>query len=463
MTPELLAPLDLAFWNIESAGHPLHMGGLFVFDADTPDAARRAADLLATRAARIPGLNTRIRPVLLPVGAAARHVAPDYDPSDHVHLAAPVRDFHVAAGALMQQPLERGRPPWAAHVLPGANGTSFAVLLMFHHAHADGMRAASYALSLLDPAAADWAPAPGGGAPRPEKTGPALRLPDPRKLPGLLRGAVTDAGQALSIGSAMARAAWNVHSSPALVSRGTGARRADGAVVDLRDVDRIRRATGGTVNDILLAVVAGGLRRWLDKRGDGSDGVRPRALVPVSLRDPNSHNGRNGQSSTNGQNSTNDPSASGNRLSGYLTRLPVDEPEPLARLRAVRQAMARNKQAGPATGPGAAALLADVIPPLGHRFGGGLIARSGRLFYDLLISSVPLRGVRGLTLANSPVREAYPLAPLAPGQSLAVGITTYEDRVFYGLLADAVAVPDLDVLARSLTEEAAELVAACGS
>ncbi|WP_367133935.1 MULTISPECIES: wax ester/triacylglycerol synthase family O-acyltransferase [Streptomyces] len=444
MAPELLTPLDLAFWNIESSGYPLHMGGLFVFDADTPNAARRAAGLLVARAARIPGLNTRIRPVLFPFGSAARRVAPDYDPSDHVHLAEPVRDFHAAAGVLMQQPLERGRPPWAAHVLPGAEGTSFAVLFTFHHAHADGMRAASYVLSLLDPAAVDAAPAP-AGAPRRRAADSALRLPDPRKLPGLVRGAVTDAGRAVSISSAMARAAWGVRSSPALTSRATGARRADGAVVGLREVNRIREATGGTVNDILLAVVAGGLRRWLDKRGDGSDGVQPRALVPVSLRDPG------------------DASASGNRLSGYLTRLPVDEAEPLARLRTVREAMERNKQAGPADGPGAAALLADAIPPLGHRFGGGLIARSGRLFYDLLISSVPLRGADGLRLAGSPVREAYPLAPLAPGQSLAVGITTYEDRVCYGLLADAVAVPDLDVLARSIGEEAAELVAVCGT
>ncbi|WP_043268136.1 wax ester/triacylglycerol synthase family O-acyltransferase [Streptomyces sp. CT34] len=449
MAPELLTPLDLAFWSIESAGHPLHMGGLVVFDADAPDAAQRAARLLAARAARTPGLNTRIRPVWLPVGAAARHVTPDYDPLDHVHLAAPVRDFCAAAGTLMQQPLDRGRPPWAAHVLPGADGTSFAVLFTFHHAHADGMRAASYVLSLLDPTDADGTPTDADRAPaaaevpRPRKNGSGLRLPDPRTLPGLVRGAVTDAGRALSIGSAMVRAAWDVHSSPALTSRATGARRADGAVVDLRDVNRVRDSTGGTVNDVLLAVVAGALRRWLDKRGDDSDGVRPRALVPVSLRDPR------------------DPGASGNRLSGYLARLPVDEAEPLARLRAVRAAMERNKQAGPASGPGAAALLADVIPPLGNRFGGGLIARSGRLFYDLLVSSVPLRGAHGLTLADSPVRDAYPLAPLAPGQSLAVGITTYEDRVCYGLLADAVAVPDLDLLARSIAEEAAELVAVC--
>lgn len=443
VTPEPLSPLDLSFWNIESAGHPLHMGGLFVFDADTPDAAQRAAGLIAARAARTPGLNTRIRSVLFPVGGAARHVAPDFDPLEHVHLTAPVRDFHAAAGILMQRPLDRERPPWAAHVLPGADGTSFAALFTFHHAHADGIRAASYVMSLLD-----GAPAP-ADAPRPRRSGSRSGLPDPRKLPGLLRGAVSDAvsdvGQGLSIASAMVGAALDVNSSPALASRGTGARRAEGAVVDLRDVNRVREAVGGTTNDVLLAVVAGGMRRWLDKRGDGSNGVRPRALVPVSLRTPG------------------DPAASGNRLSGYLTRLPVDEPDPRARLRAVRAAMERNKQAGPADGAGAVALLADFVPPLGHRFGGRLIARSGRLFYDLLVSSVPVYGARGLRLAGSRVREAYPLAPLAPGQSLAVGITSYEDHVFYGLLADAVAVPDLDLLARSITDEVAELVAVCGT
>ncbi|RLV10165.1 wax ester/triacylglycerol synthase family O-acyltransferase [Streptomyces griseocarneus] len=438
MLPEPLSPLDLSFWNIESAGHPLHMGGLFVFDADAPDAAQRAAGLIAARAARTPGLNTRIRSVLFPVGAAARNVAPGFDPLDHVHLTAPVRDFLTAAGILMQQPLDRERPPWAAHVLPGADGTSFAVLFTFHHAHADGLRAASYVMSLLD-----GAPVP-ANAPRPRKSGSGLRLPDLRELPGLVRGAAADAGRGLAIASAMVGAALDVNSSPALASRATGARRAEGATIDLRDVNRVREATGGTTNDVLLAVFAGGMRRWLDKRGDGSDGVRPRALVPVSLRDPN------------------DPTASGNRLSGYLARLPVDEPEPLARLRAVREAMERNKQAGPADGAGAIALLADFIPPLGHRFGGRMIARSGRLFYDLLVSSVPLRGARDLRLANSRVREAYPLAPLAPGQSLAVGITAYENHVFYGLLADAVAVPDLDLLARSIVEEAAELVAVCG-
>ncbi|MFC7304202.1 wax ester/triacylglycerol synthase family O-acyltransferase [Streptomyces monticola] len=443
MPPELLAPLDLAFWNIESAGHPLHMGGLMIFEADAPDAAQRAAGQLAARAARIPGLNTRIRPVWLPVGAVARRAAPDRDPAAHVHLAAPVRDFHTAAGALMQRPLDRRHPLWAAHVLPGADGTSFAVLFMFHHAHADGLRSASYLLSLLDPALDD-APAP-AEAHYPQKNGSGLRLPDPRKVPALVRDAVTDAGRALSIGSAVARANWGVRSSPALISRSTGARRADGTIVRLREVKRIREAAGGTINDVLLAIVAGGLRHWLNKRGDGSDGVRPRALIPVSLSDPHA------------------TSAWGNRLSGYLTRLPVDEAEPLARLRAVRENMERNRKAGPTSGPGAAALLADIVPPLGHRLGGGLIARSGRLLYDLLVTSVPLLGVQGLTLANSPAREAYPLAPLAPGHSLAVGITTYEDRVYFGLLADAAAVPDLDLLARSLAEEAAALVAACGT
>ncbi|WP_344524227.1 wax ester/triacylglycerol synthase domain-containing protein, partial [Streptomyces rectiviolaceus] len=296
---DLLAPLDLAFWNIESPEHPMHLGALGVFDADSPDAAERAARLLASRAADVPGLRLRIRSVWLPVGGAVREAAPAFDALDHVRLAEPAGDFHAAAGTLMQRPLERGRPPWEAHVLPGDDGTSFAVLFKFHHALADGLRALMLAAAVMDPVDLPAA--------RPAPVGPEASrwswLPDPRKLPGLVRDTVTDVGQALDIGSSVARATWGVRSSDALTSDASGTRRTAGVLLDLDDVHRVRKTVGGTVNDVLIAVVAGALRRWLDERGDGSDGVEPRALVPVSRRRP-----RGAQ-------------PQGNRLSGYLVRL----------------------------------------------------------------------------------------------------------------------------------------------
>ncbi|MEU7583264.1 wax ester/triacylglycerol synthase family O-acyltransferase [Streptomyces sp. NPDC041068] len=436
-TSDLLTPLDLAFWNIETAEHPMHLGALGVFEADGPGAAERAAELLADRAAAVPGLRMRIRSVWLPVGGATRVPVPAFDPLEHVRLSAPAADFHAAAGELMQRQLERERPPWEAHVLPGADGTSFAVLFKFHHALADGLRALTLGAALLDPVDLP--------ASRPRPQAPAASrwsVPDPRRLPGLVRGTVAEVGQALGIGSSVARATLGMRSCAALTSSATGTRRTAGVVLDLDDVHQVRKAVGGTVNDVVIAVVAGALRRWLDERGDCSEGVEPRALVPVSRRRP-----RTAQ-------------PPGNRLSGYLVRLPVSDEDPLVRLRSVRTAMDRNKEAGPERGAGAVALLAEHVHPLGHRIGGPVVAQAARLLFDILVTSVPLPGI-GLRLGGCPLAEVYPFAPLARGQSLAVAVSTYRGRVHYGLIADAAAVPDLELLAQSVRDEIDGLVAVC--
>ncbi|WP_425842067.1 wax ester/triacylglycerol synthase family O-acyltransferase [Streptomyces fractus] len=450
MSSDLLAPLDLTFWNIETAEHPMHLGALGVFEAEGPGAAQHAFELLATRAAGVAGLRMRIAGVLVPVGGAARVPAADFDPLDHVWMAGAVDDFHAAAGALMERPLDRDRPPWEAHVLPAADGASFAVLFKFHHALADGLRALTLAAGVMDPIDLPPARAP-KDAPAPRR---GLRLPfpgmreitlgdlDPRRYPDHVRTLAASATQAVSIGASVARATWGVRTSPALTSKAGGTRRTAGVVLDLDDVHRIRKTVGGTVNDVLIAVVAGAVRRWLDERGDGSEGVEPRALVPVSRRRPRTAHPQ------------------GNRLSGYLVRLPVSEGDPVERLRVVRAAMNRRKDAGPTRGAGAVALLADHVPPLGLRLGGGLVGQNARLLFDLLVTSVPLPSL-GLKLGGCPLTEVFPLAPLAQGQSLAVAVSTYRGRVHYGLVADADAVPDLDVLARAVRDEVAELTAAC--
>ncbi len=260
-------------------------------------------------------------------------------------------------------------------------------------------------------------------------------------LPDAVRRHIGDAGRALDIGAAVVGANLVVRSSPALTARPTGTRRTAGVILDLDEVHHIRKTSGGTVNDVLLAVVAGALRRWLDERGDGSEGVAPRALIPVSRRRPR----------------TSRPQ--GNQLSGYLIRLPVGDPDPLGRLRTVRTAMDRNKDAGTQRGAGAVALLADHVSPLGHRLGGPVVAQAARLLFDVLVTSVPLPSL-GLKLAGCPLIEVYPFAPLAQGQSLAVAISTYRGHVHFGLVADGEAIPDLGRLARALQDEINELTEA---
>ena len=182
------------------------------------------------------------------------------------------------------------------------------------------------------------------------------------------------------------------------------------------------------------------MRRWLEARGEPLPDVGPRALVPVSRRRPGS------------------PPGSGNKFSAYLLELPVGDPDPRSRMDRVRTAMDRNKAAGPSRGAGALTVLADQLPLLAHRFGAPLAGGAARMLFDVLVTSVPLPR-SALSLGGCPLREIYPMAPLARGQSLAIALSTYGGRVHVGLVADGKAVPDLDRLARSLGEELDELLA----
>lgn len=463
MGTELLAPLDLAFWHLESDAHPMHLGALAVFSpapgpAPGPDADALLA-LLATRAAAIPRLRMRVRDVLLPVGGAAWSADQDFDVHRHirrVHVTeagteagagtGPVGESAFMAGAtrlageLMERPLERGRPPWEMYLLTGSAGGPFAVLVKLHHALADGMRAVAIGAGIFD----EIASAPRRRSPtatvRAGAVPPRSWMPGPRQVAGLALGRIEDLGRALGVGASLVRAGrLDPRGTPALMATSSGTRRLATADLDLEAVQRVRRIAGGTTNDVLLAVVAGALRRWMLERGDATHGAGPRALVPVSRRRPG-------------------VAASGNRLSAYLLGLPVSAGDPWTRLRRVRDAMDRNKDAGPLRGAGAVAVLADQLPSLAHRFGAPLAGGAARMLFDVLVTNVPLPR-SALSLAGCPLRAVYPMAPLARGQSLAIALSTYGGRVRVGLVADGKALPDLERLARCTEEEVDELLA----
>lgn len=457
MGTELLAPLDLAFWHLESDAHPMHLGALAVFapDGDRPPGPDALLELLGTRAAAIPRLRMRVRDVLLPVGGAAWSVDKDFDVHRHVKrvrlpeaatAGAGEAGFMAAAtllaGELMEQPLGRGLPPWQMYLIEGAPDGPFAVLVKLHHALADGMRAVAIGAGIFDEiasAAGRGRPGPAAGRVRPVP--PRSWMPGPRQVAGLALGRIEDLGRAFGVGASLVRASrLDLRGAPALSASSSGTRRLATADLDLESVRRIRRAAGGTGNDVLLAIVAGALRRWMLERGEPLPGSDPRALVPVSRRRPGGT-----------------AAATGNRLSAYLLGLPVSEPDPWERLRAVRGAMDRNKDAGPLRGAGAVAVLADQLPSLAHRFGAPLAGSAARMLFDVLVTSVPLPR-SALSLGGCPLRALYPMAPLARGQSLAVALTTYGGTVQIGLVADGKALPDLERLGRCAEDEVAELL-----
>lgn len=445
MGTELLAPLDLAFWHLESDAHPMHLGALAVFSPVPGVGPDDILELLGARAAAIPRLRMRVRDVLLPVGGSAWSAHKEFDVHRHVvRVVLDEGDFMAGAtrlaGELMEQPLERGLPPWQMYLLSGADDGQFAVLVKLHHALADGMRAVAIGAGIFDQIAAAAGAAAGRGAVRRRvPVPPRSWMPGPRQVAGMALDRIGEVGRALGVGASVVRnSRLDLHVSSALTAGSSGTRRLATAELDADVVQDVRRSEGGTANDVLLAVVAGGLRRWMLERGDELPGADPRALVPVSRRRPRA------------------TANNGNRLSAYLLGLPVGEPDARARLWAVRTAMDRNKAAGPMRGAGAVAVLADQLPPLVHRFGAPLAGSAARILFDVLVTSVPLPR-SALSLGGCPLSAVYPMAPLARGQALAVALSTYGGRVQVGLVADGKALPDLDRLASAIEEELAEL------
>ena len=387
MDVEKLSSLDLSFLDLEDAGTPMHVGAVLLFRAatDVPDGsgAQRLAAVLRARVATVPRLRRRLaRPVL---GPAAWVEDTDFDPERHVLCAAlPAigsrEELASRAAELLAAPLDRGHPLWELHVIAGSVDDSVVVLAKIHHALADGLRAVVLGLALFDdlgncarhdqPLQVD-APAPDVPFTGPagwltrtigDLLAPARLLLDPRTAPGKLArqaGQVRDATRiSASVAQSLMRPApaSPLNISPRAVRRFTTlngdpagpSRQVAMLRLDLDDVHRVSKTHGGTVNDVLLTVVAGGLRCWMDGRGQPPH--RPlRALVPVSRRHP-------------------DPGdTAGNRLSGYLVELPVHEPDPLRRLHTIRAAMTANKANGQTRGPGAFPLLANLLPPPLHR------------------------------------------------------------------------------------------------
>jgi diacylglycerol O-acyltransferase / wax synthase len=417
-----LSGLDVAFLCLQTSTRPMHMGAIGVFRSPEPVDLAGLVDLLASRAAATPRLRRRAHSVWFPPGGAEWRADVRFRAADHVHgYDVPDRPaFEEYAAEWMATPLDPQRPPWDLHVVTGLGDGEFGVLLKLHHSLADGVGAVEVAGALFDQSLPSRSSAPEPPA-------------DPLDVVRHGRELVSRAGSVLR--------AVRQPPAPSLVTAGSTGRRLAFVRLDLDDVRQVRKQHGGTTNDVVLAVVAGALRDWLLQSGRPVAGVAPRALIPVSTR------ARGG-------------SAGSNRLSGYLCELPVGLADPVDRLRSVRGAMDRNKEAGPSTGPGAVPILANMIPPAVHRLCTPAAGAAAPLLFDTVVTNVPLPPVP-ITLGGAALREVYPFAPLAAGHALGIAVSPYRDSVHIGLQADAEAVRDLDVLAACVTKAAATLHERC--
>ena len=457
-----LQALDVSFLYLEGPTTPMHVGGLAVFSppADGFD-YEKFADLVEHRIALVPRYRQKIKAV---PGHLANPVWVDdneFDLGYHVRRSALPRpgsdeQLRELVARVQSRPLDRNRPLWEMYLVEGLADGRFAVIQKTHYALVDGVNAVDIGQVIRDstptprelpedlwmpepepPAAELFVEAVGELIRRPTSVVDTVRigLADARSVATRLTSAV---GGVLSAARIAARPAPN---SPLNAEIGSQ-RRFAVARTGLADYRKVRKQTGGTVNDVVLATVAGAIRGWLLSRGEPvTPASTVRAMVPVSVR------------------SKGEPGQPGNRVSSYLVDLPVGEPNSIVRLSQVSYAMRAHKESGQSVGADTLAALSGFAPPTLHALGARAASSFSRRLFNVVVTNVP--GPQfPLYASGAKMLEMFPVIPLVAGQALAIGLTSYDGGVYFGLNADRNLMHDVDVLASLIEESLAELVLA---
>jgi len=368
----------------------------------------------------------------------------------HTALPEPAgeEELRKLAGRLFSQALDRTKPLWEIALVDRVGRDEFALICKTHHALVDGVSGVDIMAVLFDlepdPPARDPAPP---WYPRPEPT-PASLLGDaiasyaeaPTELTRVAAGALASPGRALrALGGAASMVRAGLGSAPPspLNAKIGPHRRFTWVEADLDRFKAIKGALGGTVNDVVLTVVAGGLRSWLQSRGVRVEGLELRALVPVSIR-------------------TREQRGSlGNQLAVMRGPLPVYVEDPIARLKVVRASMDGLKESKQALGAEVLAGVQNFTPPT-------VMAQASRLnfstrLFNLLVTNVP--GPQfPLYVLGRELQDLFPVAFLPKGHALAVAVMSYDGGMDFGLLGDYDAMPDLEELGVLLSESVEELL-----
>jgi WS/DGAT/MGAT family acyltransferase len=453
---EELSPSDRSALAAERGPINMAVGGLLVFAPDPPLTRELVRSRIAERIHLIPRLRQRLEEP--PLGIANPVWTDDtaFDLDWHVRqasLPAPGDESELGAfvGREFSHRLHRSRPLWEATLIEGLSEGRTALLMKVHHALVDGLAALGMAALVLDPTEepleipppeSEWEPQrydvrrhvtrlatrPLTRAARPMVEGMLRALdPDPVRAATDTRRAFADLRRGTEVALELARTRPQAPLTP--LNRPISPNRRYGVVHgELATVKRVAKQAGGTVNDALLAAVAGMLHSYL-----GAEDVSahtPVALVPVSVRPQ-------GESSE-----------LGNKISTVFVDLPSAEADPLERIRAIH-AQTRELKESAAVRAGALMVGASGwAPPLVS----GMLARamgSVRAF-NLVVSNLP-GPQQPLYLKRARVQEIYPVVPLNPGnQGLTVGILSYNGVICFGLLADRDLDPPLSKAADAL-------------
>jgi WS/DGAT/MGAT family acyltransferase len=446
---ERLSAMDLSFLAMEDGRAHMHIGSVSIYDAEPlrrDDGALDFERVLSFTEAQLHKVQ-RFRQKLEWVPGFGQPVWIDdarFNLRFHLrHTALPppgdIRLLKRLAGRVLSQEFDRGKPLWEYWFVDGLEGNRFAVISKMHHCMADGISGVAMGNLLVGPAP-DYEPAPRKEwIPRPAPGGTQLVLEELRhrvSRPFALRrstlaGSEGAASPALpsrrgfrSLLETASNALASGSQTPLNVEVGPH-RRFDWTRLPFAEVRAIGASAGATVNDVVLAVASGALRSFLRRRGVATADLEFRAAVPVSVRKQAER------------------AALGNRVTGLLARLPVDEADPWQRLLRVVETTHELKASGES---GAGDFLGQAIDLLPTQLVGALfrqVARSSAA--NLVITNVPGPRV-AVYLLGARQLETYPVVPLLASQALGIALLSYDDGLFWGFNADWDAMPDLHYL-----------------
>ncbi|WP_219108568.1 wax ester/triacylglycerol synthase family O-acyltransferase [Austwickia sp. TVS 96-490-7B] len=465
-----LGPLGASFLYLEDSTTVMHVGSIFVLDPG-PDGLdeERLTDLIRTRVDSLPRYRQKVRHLPGRLAAPVWVDAADFDLSYHLRRSALPRpgtpqQLEEFVARILSRPLDRAHPLWELYVVEGVQGGRVAVVAKIHQALVDGGDAVDLTQVLLDedPSARPL-PVP---EPVPIREPTDLELvmgvaaqtvTSPGRWVGLVTGGMSDIcaitdrvlGRTRSVAAAVARTATDPAPPSPLNARIGASRRVGLTTIQLDRFRRIRDqyhqvhgAREGSVTDVVLTVITGALRSWLQARGEPVHAAaRVRALVPVATPE-GAHGGRS-------------------TVRACFVDLPVGEANPMMRLEQVAFQMRRQIQDARTVGARDLAGLAGFAPTTLHHLGAHLGNAASRHIFNLIVTNVP--GPQyPLWLAGAKVEVSYPIIPLAAGQGLSIGLTSYDGQVGIGLNGDRSTLSDVDrfpaYLLDALTELAEALV-----
>jgi WS/DGAT/MGAT family acyltransferase len=376
----------------------------------------------------------------------------------HTSLPEPGSEhqLRILAARIFSQQLDRSKPLWEIWLVEGLKGGRFAIIGKTHHAMVDGVSGVDITTVLYDlekdPAETPVEQEP--WVPDPEPNGAQLmaeslveRVIDPREvargLRRIVRGPRRAFRRAADAAIAAGTFAWTgiaAPSSPFNFEVGSH-RRFAWVRASLADIKHVKNELGGTVNDVILAAVAGALGRYMRSRGQPTVGLELRAMVPVSVRTDEQRG------------------ALGNQVTAMMAPLPVWCEDPRRRLELVRESMGDLKESNQAVGASLLTQLADFAPPT--IAGQAARLQSRQRFFNLVVTNIP--GPQfPLYLMGRRMERLFPMVPLAKNQGVCIGIMSYDGQVNFGLIGDYDGMPGLEDLAGDLEESIAELIEAAG-